>query len=178
MSERALVQTATIGSALRNRRRELGIDQKDAAAQIGMSRTTFSSYERDLQRPSAEVLPPLAGFLDVTIEEMLTLYGATCIEALRPQLERLTSSELVTHAAPVVIDDEPAAVDESSPEVASVSIFANELSDGATPSPVAQESSGTTAPATRVVDVELRDDVAAPTENGTKKKKKKKKKKH
>jgi transcriptional regulator with XRE-family HTH domain len=171
------VQTATIGSALRNRRRELGIDQKDAAAQIGMSRTTFSSYERDLQRPSAEVLPPLAGFLDITIEDMLTLYGATCIEALRPQLERLTPSALVARAAPAVMD-EPDAIDDSPPEVTSVSIFANELSDGAAPSPVGQESSGTTAPATRVVDVELRDEVTVPTENGTKKKKKKKKKKH
>jgi transcriptional regulator with XRE-family HTH domain len=90
--ESALMVAATIGSALRNRRRDLGIDQSDAAALIGMSRTTFSSYERDLQRPSAEVLPALAQFVAVSIEEMLALYGATCIETLRPSLERFLAA--------------------------------------------------------------------------------------
>jgi len=168
------MESTTIGSALRSRRKSLNIDQARAAAIIGMSRTTFSSYERDLQRPSAEVLTPLAGFLDVTIEEMLTLYGATCIEALRPQLERLTPSALVARAAPAVMD-EPDAIDDSPPEVTSVSIFANELSHGTSPSPVSEEPSGITARATRVIDAEPRDEVLARAENGKKKKKKKKK---
>ena len=37
-----------------------------AAAIVGMSRTSYSSYERDLQRPSVEVLPGLAEFLEIS----------------------------------------------------------------------------------------------------------------
>jgi transcriptional regulator with XRE-family HTH domain len=133
--------TATIGSTLKYRRGELGIDQADAAARIGMSRTTFSSYERDLQRPSAEVLPALARFLDVTIDEMLVLYGATCIAALRAQLNVPASS----HDAPL---EESRADSPSVPETESdvptvetkepsVSIFSKELSGITTP-PVAE----------------------------------------
>jgi transcriptional regulator with XRE-family HTH domain len=84
---------ATIGSELLERRRELGLDQLHAAKIIGVSRTTFSSYERDLQRPSVEVFPALASFLDVGIEEFLLLYGASSIASVRPGLDRLLSAE-------------------------------------------------------------------------------------
>lgn len=142
------METTTIGTALSRRRSDLGIDQKDAAALIGMSRTSFSSYERDLQRPSAEVLPALAKFLEVTIEEILTLYGATSIEALRPSLERLLATRELSIKAATSSDfhaaeDEPSIQDDDfdEPETrqrdesteASVSIFANELSDGMAP---------------------------------------------
>jgi transcriptional regulator with XRE-family HTH domain len=87
------MEFATIGSALSSRRKALNIDQARAAATIGMSRTTFSSYERDLQRPSADVLPSLAQFLEIPIDDVLTLYGGTCIEALRPALERFLATQ-------------------------------------------------------------------------------------
>jgi transcriptional regulator with XRE-family HTH domain len=87
------MEFATIGSALTSRRKSLNLDQARAAAIIGMSRTTFSSYERDLQRPSAEVLPSLAQFLDISLEDILTLYGGTCIQALRPSLERFLATQ-------------------------------------------------------------------------------------
>jgi transcriptional regulator with XRE-family HTH domain len=165
------MEFATIGSALSSRRKVLNIDQARAAAIIGMSRTTFSSYERDLQRPSAEVLPSLAQFLEISIEDILTLYGGTCIEALRPSLERYlathgadtkdlpreretesatpvasapdpvasdapttpapaanTSGEPAVSAFDRVLPDEPVAPLVASKD-ASVSIFANELSD-------------------------------------------------
>jgi transcriptional regulator with XRE-family HTH domain len=80
---------ATIGSALTEKRQELGITRVQAADKVGMSRTTYSSYERDTQRPSIDVFPALAAFLNVTIEEFLTLYGATAIAALRPSLEKI-----------------------------------------------------------------------------------------
>jgi transcriptional regulator with XRE-family HTH domain len=82
---------ATIGSALVERRRELGLEKGQAADKIGMSRTTYSSYEQDAQRPSVDVFPALAGFLDVSMEELLTLYGATCVAAVRPTLEKVLS---------------------------------------------------------------------------------------
>lgn len=150
------MEFATIGSALSRRRKSLNIDQARAAAIIGMSRTTFSSYERDLQRPSAEVLPSLALFLDISIDDILTLYGGTCIEALRPSLERYLAAhdmdatvrptvQYVESTTPVSSDipvapapDLAASISSGSPVAAhpalaskdaSVSIFANELSD-------------------------------------------------
>jgi transcriptional regulator with XRE-family HTH domain len=83
---------ATIGSALAERRAFLGLEKGQAADKIGMSRTTYSSYEQDAQRPSVDVFPALAGFLEISMEELLTLYGATCVAAVRPSLERLLSS--------------------------------------------------------------------------------------
>ena len=88
---------ATIGSALVERRRELGLEKGRAADKIGMSRTTYSSYEQDAQRPSVDVFPALAGFLDVSMEVLLTLYGATCVAAVRPTLEKV----LADHAGVV-----------------------------------------------------------------------------
>ena len=79
--------TQTIGSALVARRQKLGIDKGQAADKIGMSRTTYSSYEQDKQRPSVDVFPALAHFLEVSIEDFLLLYGATAIVAVRPALE-------------------------------------------------------------------------------------------
>ncbi len=84
---------ATIGSALGKRRLELGLEKGQAADKIGMSRTTYSSYERDTQRPSVDVFPALAEFLGVDMEFFLVLYGATCIAAVRPSLERTLAEE-------------------------------------------------------------------------------------
>ncbi len=92
------VNEATIGTALAQRRGQLGLSRVQAADKIGMSRTTYSSYERDTQRPSVDVFPVLAGFLDVSMDEFLVLYGATSIAAVRPSLERL----LVERANPEI----------------------------------------------------------------------------
>jgi transcriptional regulator with XRE-family HTH domain len=82
----------TIGRALRTRRAQLGLDQRDAASRIGMSRTTYSSYERDTQRPSVDVLPAIAEFLEVSIDDVLVLYGASAVTTARTALGRLNSS--------------------------------------------------------------------------------------
>jgi transcriptional regulator with XRE-family HTH domain len=104
------MSVATIGSALAEKRREFGLEKGQAADKIGMSRTTYSSYEQDAQRPSVDVFPALAQFLEVSMEELLTLYGATCVAAVRPSLERLLSDRG---------DDEQAtpAVDSPSPDL-------------------------------------------------------------
>jgi transcriptional regulator with XRE-family HTH domain len=83
----------TIGRALRTRRALLGLDQRDAATRIGMSRTTYSSYERDTQRPSVDVLPAIADFLEISVDEVLVLFGASAIAAARTALGRLSSTE-------------------------------------------------------------------------------------
>jgi transcriptional regulator with XRE-family HTH domain len=127
------VDFSTIGTALRARRDSLHIDQARAAAMVGMSRTSYSSYERDLQRPSVEVLPGLAQFLDVSTDDVLTLYGGTCIEAIRPALEQLLASPesstperapvsdetptQTTPETPVIHDSRAASEEPSRPEV-------------------------------------------------------------
>jgi transcriptional regulator with XRE-family HTH domain len=86
----------TIGRALRTRRALLGLDQRDAATRIGMSRTTYSSYERDTQRPSVDVLPAIADFLEISVDDVLVLFGASAIAAARTALRRLGSTEGAT----------------------------------------------------------------------------------
>jgi transcriptional regulator with XRE-family HTH domain len=82
------MSVATIGSALAEKRTELGLDKGGAAERVGMSRTSYSSYEQDAQRPSVDVFPALAKFLNISIEDLLTLYGATCVAAARSSLGR------------------------------------------------------------------------------------------
>ena len=96
------VYEATIGSALAQRREKLGLSRVQAADHIGMSRTTYSSYERDTQRPSVDVFPVLAGFLDVSMDDFLVLYGATSIAAVRPSLERLLAEPRRSHRVEAV----------------------------------------------------------------------------
>lgn len=81
----------TIGEALVARRQALGLDKGRAAHRIGMSRTSYGAYERDAQRPSIEVFAPLIEFLSVSLEEFLTLYGATCIAIARASFEEPTT---------------------------------------------------------------------------------------
>ena len=87
------VPTGTIGTALVQRRKQLGIGMGEAAERIAMSRTTYSSYERDRQRPSVDVIPVLADFLNLSTDELLPLYGATSIAVLRPTLERYLADQ-------------------------------------------------------------------------------------
>jgi transcriptional regulator with XRE-family HTH domain len=82
---------ATIGTALAERRSELKIEKGQAAEKIGMSRTTYSSYEQDAQRPSVDVFPALAEFLNISIEDLFSLYGATCVAAARASYEHNVS---------------------------------------------------------------------------------------
>ena len=83
------MSSQTIGLALSAKRQKLRIDKGQAADRIGMSRTTYSSYEQDRQRPSVDVFPSLAKFLEVSMEDFLILYGATAIVAVRPALEKV-----------------------------------------------------------------------------------------
>lgn len=101
---------STIGGALAERRRQLKLEKGRAAQMIGMSRTTYSSYEQDAQRPSVEVFPALADFLQISVEDLLPLYGATCVVAARTALDALTVSRVddVAPATPEV--DSPEAI--------------------------------------------------------------------
>lgn len=78
--------TGTIGEALERRRRELGVGHDGAAEAIGISRSTYAAYERDLRRVSPEFLRSLAHFLEIGLVEVLELYGATCVAQARRTL--------------------------------------------------------------------------------------------
>ncbi len=102
----------TIGSALLARREELGLDKGRAASRIGMSRTTYGSYERDAQRPSIEVFPALIEFLDVSLEDFLTLYGATCVAIARASFAEAATAGFEGPANPEGRDETEADDDE------------------------------------------------------------------
>ena len=83
-----LVEKTTLGQALIERRIELGIDKRKAATLIGVARSTYAAYEMDSRRLSVDGLPALRAFLDVAVEDLLELYGATCIAQARITLLR------------------------------------------------------------------------------------------
>ena len=85
----------TIGGALSERRRVLKWDQTCAASAIGVNRSTHAAYEHDSRRLSAETLRPLATFLMLTLDEILELYGATCVT----QARRVLFGEMVDEKA-------------------------------------------------------------------------------
>jgi transcriptional regulator with XRE-family HTH domain len=70
-----------IGDALLARRKQRRLDQGRAASEIGVSPSTYRSYEKNTQRPSVNVFPALSKFLGLEIEDFLPLYAATVIFA-------------------------------------------------------------------------------------------------
>ena len=109
------------------KRRERRLDQGRAAAEIGVSPSTYRSYEKNTQRPSVNVFPLLAKFLGLEMEEFLTLYATTVIFALRPALEK----ELALQK-----DSVAAAAPAEAPPVAPVSPVTDIMVVDAAPEPV------------------------------------------
>jgi transcriptional regulator with XRE-family HTH domain len=56
---------------MKRQRRTLGLRQEDVADAVGRSRATVAAWETGRQLPEAEVLPSLAGILQVSIEALL-----------------------------------------------------------------------------------------------------------
>ncbi len=115
----------TIGHALGERRRYLALDQGTAATRIGISRSTYAAYEHGGRRPSIDVLRSLATFLAVSLDDVLELYGATCIVLARLALMRdmLTegeSGDAMSEAASEVADAAAAIVAEAASSDAAV----------------------------------------------------------
>jgi transcriptional regulator with XRE-family HTH domain len=127
----------TIGEALVAKRLDLGLEKGQAAQRIGMSRTTYSSYEQDAQRPSVDVFSALADFLQISLEELLSLYGATCVVAARTALNALASHVDVA-PAPSESDSSMTVAISSTPGVPESPIIESSLTDsGENPSEVA-----------------------------------------
>jgi transcriptional regulator with XRE-family HTH domain len=80
------MEKTTLGQALIERRTSLEIDKARAARMIGIARSTYTAYELDLRRIAPESLPALGKFLDASLDDLVHLYGATCMAQARETL--------------------------------------------------------------------------------------------
>ncbi|WP_303984892.1 helix-turn-helix domain-containing protein [Niallia circulans] len=62
-----------LGSRIQNAREKKGINAKEAAKLIGVSRSTWSLYESDKRNPSVDTLKLIAENLDVSSDYLLGL---------------------------------------------------------------------------------------------------------
>ncbi len=178
------MNATTIGEALAAKRIDLGLEKGQAAQRIGMSRTTYSSYEQDAQRPSVEVFPAIAEFLGTSMDEVLALYGATCIVQARTFLARRSEDGPDRRSAAASASRSTTASDSASMErvtghdeaaqTKQVPEVASDV-DGAVVSDITREA--VNVPSEVAETLAVRDNRDGEKASGTKKKKKKKKKK-
>jgi transcriptional regulator with XRE-family HTH domain len=67
------VAATTLGSVIRRRRRQLEVTQQDVARRVGVRANYIGYLERDMRRPSTNVLVKLAKVLDLDREELFFL---------------------------------------------------------------------------------------------------------
>ena len=61
----------TLGDRIISLRQDLDIQQKDLAAQIGITKSSMSKYERNINIPNAEILSKIADALNTTTDFLL-----------------------------------------------------------------------------------------------------------
>ena len=79
-----------LGERIRARRQELGLSQRDLAAQVGVTASFLSMVERDLATPSLKSLRNLARALDVSIFYFLEEETPVSPVVRRRERKRLT----------------------------------------------------------------------------------------
>ena len=62
----------TMAEVITNRRKELGMTQKDLAEKLNITDKAVSKWERGIACPDTATIPKLAGILGITIEELMT----------------------------------------------------------------------------------------------------------
>ena len=62
----------TMAEVITNRRKELGMTQKDLAEKLNITDKAVSKWERGIACPDTAAIPKLAQILGVTIEELMT----------------------------------------------------------------------------------------------------------
>ena len=81
----------TLGDRIISLRQDLDIQQKDLAAQIGITKSSMSKYERNINIPNAEILSKIADALNTTTDFLL---GRTpSKQPLSSSLMRLSTDE-------------------------------------------------------------------------------------
>jgi transcriptional regulator with XRE-family HTH domain len=68
-----IVAATTLGSVIRRRRRQLEVTQQEVARRVGVRANYIGYLERDMRRPSTNVLVKLAKVLDLDREELFFL---------------------------------------------------------------------------------------------------------
>ena len=72
------------GTFIAQRRRELGLTQRDLAQALHLTDKAVSKWERGLSYPDVTLLEPLAAKLELTVGELM----ACCLEAAAPEAEK------------------------------------------------------------------------------------------
>ena len=62
----------TMAEAIVNRRKELGLTQKDLAEKLNITDKAVSKWERGIACPDLATIPKLAQILGISIEELMT----------------------------------------------------------------------------------------------------------
>jgi transcriptional regulator with XRE-family HTH domain len=89
----------TFGEALREKRREAGLSQRELASQVGLDFSYISKLENDrLPPPSAETVVALAQILGIRAEEMLALTGKLRQEVREALSTSPTAQEFLENA--------------------------------------------------------------------------------
>ena len=71
MGTKPEIQSALIGARLRERRRELGHTQEQAAAILGVGQGTVSRVEQGQSRFSLDLVAPIAAYLGVDVSVLV-----------------------------------------------------------------------------------------------------------
>lgn len=80
-----------IAATLAHRRRERGLTQEEVAAHLGVSKASVSKWETGQSYPDITLLPKLAAYFGVSIDELVDY---------RPQLDKAAIRALYHELAP------------------------------------------------------------------------------
>lgn len=80
----------TMGQIIYEYRKQKGLTQKALAEQLNITDKAISKWERDIARPSIDMIPDLAGILDIPVE---TLLNITATKTENPDSLQEESSE-------------------------------------------------------------------------------------
>lgn len=72
-----------IGSKIMSKRKEKGVTQEDLAAYIGVSKASVSKWETSQSYPDITILPVLATYFDITVDELIGYSPQLTKESIR-----------------------------------------------------------------------------------------------
>jgi transcriptional regulator with XRE-family HTH domain len=82
------MKSINIATVISNNRREMGITQEELANHTGVTKASVSKWETGLSYPDLEMIPVLAAFFDITVDELI---------GYSPQMSRAQIAETYAH---------------------------------------------------------------------------------
>ena len=94
-------RSATLGRAIRNRRKEVGLNQTQTAEILNTTQGTLSRWERDASYPkSPDMIEALSKFLARSYQEVVSLIAVGALVRTQIQLsDHFESFEITFHTA-------------------------------------------------------------------------------